>query len=84
MSYPAKDIMASDRDELIGMVLHLQEKLEKQGAKLRLARGKLALVKSRMQKMKDTVQHQRQRIIELYPKVTATSEHASQIRRVAN
>jgi len=58
--------MTSDREALIQMVFDLQLKLKKKNEELHRARIKLNGAKSRMGKMKDTLQFQRKRILELY------------------
>jgi hypothetical protein len=67
MSYTKKQIHESDREALIQMVAELQTKLKKRNAELLQARTKLHAARSRMTKMKDTVEFQRKRILELYP-----------------
>ena len=67
MSYTKKQIHESDREALIQMVAELQTKLKKRNAELLHARTKLHAARSRMTKMKDTVEFQRKRILELYP-----------------
>jgi hypothetical protein len=66
MAYGKKDLMLSDREALLQVIAELQLKLKKKNVELNLARTKLRLVRTRMLKMKDTVEFQRKRSIELY------------------
>ena len=55
-----------EKQELVRMVDELQSKLKKKKLELYKTRVKLNSAKSRLRKMKDTVVHQRNRILELY------------------
>ena len=66
MSYTRKNVMTSDKDALVQMVFDLQMKLKKKNEELHRARVKLNGAKSRMIKMKDALEFQRKRILELY------------------
>jgi hypothetical protein len=66
MAHGKKDLMLSDKETLIKVIEELQLKLKKKNLELNRARTKLSLAKTRVMKMKDTVEFQRKRIIELY------------------
>jgi hypothetical protein len=68
MIYPRRNIMDSEKEVLVQMVIDLQHKLERKSAALQRVRQKLSVAKSKMTKMKGTVEFQRKRILELYPK----------------
>jgi hypothetical protein len=70
MSYPKKVVQLSDKDSLVEMVLDLQTRLKDKNAELLRVRAKLSSTKGRVMKLKDTVEYQRRRIIELYPSIT--------------
>ena len=53
-----------DREELIELLLQSQGTLEKKKYQLRQIREKLSTARKRMQKMKDIILYQRQRILE--------------------
>ena len=55
-----------EKQELVRLVDELQSKLKKKKLELYKTRVKLNSAKSRLRKMKDTVLHQRNRILELY------------------
>jgi hypothetical protein len=61
-----KDLLTSDKEALLEIIEDLQSKLKKKNKELYLARTRLSTAKAKMLKMKDTVQFQRQRILELY------------------
>ena len=67
MSYPKKVVEQSDKDSLVEMVLDLQTRLKDKNAELLRVRTKLSTTKGKVMKLKDTVEFQRRRIIELYP-----------------
>jgi hypothetical protein len=67
MSYPKKVVQHSDKDSLVEMVLDLQTRLKDKNAELLRVRAKLSSTRGRVMKLKDTVEFQRRRIIELYP-----------------
>jgi hypothetical protein len=66
MAYSKKNLMLSDQETLLLVIEELQLKLKKKNNELNTARTKLSLAKTRVMKMKDTVEFQRKRIIELY------------------
>lgn len=66
MARGIKDLMLSDRETLLRLIEELQKKLKKKSLELNRARTKLSQARARMTKMKDTVEFQRKRIIELY------------------
>ncbi|HYC86293.1 MAG TPA: hypothetical protein VEB86_13765 [Chryseosolibacter sp.] len=66
MTYSKKRLKMSDRETLIQIVEELQHKLKVRNLELRRARTRLRATKGRMSKMQDTVQFQRQRILQLY------------------
>lgn len=66
MARGIKDLMLSDKETLIQQIAELQARLKKKNLELHRARTKLAQARSRMMKMKDTVEFQRKRIIELH------------------
>lgn len=66
MARGTKDLMLSDKETLLQLIEELQSKLKKKNTELYRARLKLRQARSRMMKMKDTVEFQRKRIIELY------------------
>lgn len=66
MARGTKDLMTSDKETLLQLIEELQGKLKKKKQELNRARIKLNQARSRMMKMKDTVEFQRKRIIELY------------------
>ena len=61
-----KNLMLSDKETLLQLIGELRAKLKKKNIELNRARTKLSQARSRMMKMKDTVEFQRKRIIELY------------------
>ena len=67
MAYTKRDVKESDKESLVQIVIDLQLKLKKKNAELHLARTKLNVSRTKMQKMEETVRFQRQRIIDLYP-----------------
>jgi len=67
MAYPKKKIDLSDKDALVEMVHDLQDRLKRKNEDLSRARKKLNAAKSTIMRMKNTVEYQRKRIIELYP-----------------
>jgi hypothetical protein len=66
MARGTKDLMTSDKETLLQLIEELQSKLKKKKMELHRARVKLNQARSRMMKMKDTVEFQRKRIIELH------------------
>lgn len=66
MAYRKKDLLTSDRDTLINIIQELQGKLKQKNIALRTSRTRLNTAKEKMTKMKDTVEYQRQRIIQLH------------------
>lgn len=66
MARGTKDLMTSDKETLLQLIEELQSKLKKKSTELHRVRLKLRQARSRMMKMKDTVEFQRKRIIELY------------------
>ncbi|HEY0740476.1 MAG TPA: hypothetical protein VGD40_03405 [Chryseosolibacter sp.] len=66
MARGTKDLMTSDKETLLQLIEELRGKLKKKNSELHRARLKLSQARSRMMKMKDTVEFQRKRIIELY------------------
>ena len=56
-----------DREKLVELVDELRLKLKKKNVELNLARTRLRIAKARVVKMKDIVETQRRRIIDLYP-----------------
>ena len=77
MGYPKKIVQASDKDSLVEMVLDLQTKLKDKNAELLRVRTKLNLTKEKVMKLKDTVEYQRRRILELYPSADSVEEQNS-------
>jgi hypothetical protein len=67
MSYNKKDLVLHDREKLVELVDELRLKLKKKNVELNLARTRLRIAKARVVKMKDIVETQRRRIIDLYP-----------------
>jgi hypothetical protein len=65
-SIKIQDLTAMDKSELIHLVGDLQARLKIKEKKLHQTRLKLNHAKSRIRSMKDTVIHQRSRILELY------------------
>ncbi len=66
MARGTKDLMLSDKETLLQLIEELRGKLKKKKQELNRTRIKLSQARSRMMKMKDTVEFQRKRIIELY------------------
>ena len=66
MGYAKKDLMLSDKGTLLQVIEVLQSKLKRKNHELNQMRTKLNLAKTRLNKMKDTDEFQRKRIIELY------------------
>jgi hypothetical protein len=66
MRYAKKDLRQQDREALIEIIEELQVKINKRNSELQIARTKLGVARSRVLKMKDTVQFQRKRILELH------------------
>jgi hypothetical protein len=66
MARGIKDLMLSDKETLLQFIDELQTKLKKKNFELNRARTKLNQARARMMKMKDTVEFQRKRIIELH------------------
>ena len=77
MGYRKKIVQASDKDSLVEMVLDLQTKLKDKNAELLRVRTKLNLTKEKVMKLKDTVEYQRRRILELYPSADSVEEQNS-------
>jgi hypothetical protein len=67
MSYPKKIVQLSDKDSLVEMVFDLQTRLKDKNAELLRVRAKLNSTRGKVMKLKDTVEYQRRRILELYP-----------------
>jgi hypothetical protein len=61
-----QDLSAMEKPELINLVGDLQARLKMKEQKLHQTRQKLNHAKVRLRSMKDTVIHQRSRILELY------------------
>lgn len=61
-----QDLSTMEKTELINLVGDLQARLKTKVKKLHQTRLKLNHAKSRLRTMKDTVIHQRTRILELY------------------
>jgi uncharacterized protein YlxW (UPF0749 family) len=61
-----QDLSAMDKPELINLVGDLQARLKTKEQKLHQTRQKLNHAKVRLRSMKDTVIHQRSRLLELY------------------
>ena len=55
-----------DKEELINLVEKLSSRAEEKAAELRVSKEKLNSARRRMIKMKDILQYQRKRIIELH------------------
>ena len=68
MANAKKELVLSDRETLIQVIDDLQAKLKKKKMELHKTRLKLNATKEKVVKMKGTVEFQRNRIIELYPK----------------
>jgi hypothetical protein len=66
MANGKKTLMLSDKETLLHVIEELQLKLKKKNTELSRARIKLKAARTRMMKMKHTVEFQRKRIIELY------------------
>ena len=66
MAYGKKDLMLSDKETLLQVIEELQLKLKKKNLVLHRTRLKLNAARNTVLKMKDTVEFQRNRIIELY------------------
>ena len=66
MAYTRKVVLTSDKETLIEIVGNLQLKLKNKNAKLFHTRTKLKSTKNKMMKLKNTVDFQRKRILELY------------------
>lgn len=67
MAYSKKTLMLSDKETLLHIIEQLQLKLKKKNMELTRVKVKLIAARTRVMKMKHTVEFQRQRIIELYP-----------------
>jgi len=67
MSYRKRDLGLHDREKLVEIIDEVHLKLKKKNVELNLARTRLRLAKARVMKMKDIVETQRRRIIDLYP-----------------
>jgi hypothetical protein len=61
-----KKLSHSDRDDLLGIIDTLSEKIKKKNEELARTRGKLKQAKSRLLKMQSVISYQRKRIVELY------------------
>ena len=61
-----KDLIHFEKAQLIELVEELQTKLKKKSTELHQTRTKLHSAKGKLTKMKDTVEYQRKRILELY------------------
>ena len=55
-----------EQSTLVEMVSELEMKLKKRNAQLRQARTRLSVAKGKLNKMKETVDFQRKRILELH------------------
>jgi predicted MPP superfamily phosphohydrolase len=62
----AQELTEMERTDLIGLVGDLQSKLKDKEKKLHQTRLKLSRAKARLRTMKETLNHQRSRILELY------------------
>ena len=60
------DLNKLEKHQLLEFAEQLQEKLTKRTKDLFATRQKLSATRARLQKMKDTVKFQRDRILELY------------------
>ncbi len=60
------ELINLEKYQLLELVEALQIKLDKRGKDLFSTRQKLSATRARLQKLKDTVQFQRNRILELY------------------
>lgn len=66
MARGTKNLMLSDKETLVELIDELQMKLKKKNGELHQVRAKLNQARTRVMKMKDIVEFQRKRIIELY------------------
>jgi hypothetical protein len=66
MRYKKKDLLLSDKETLVEVINELQLKLRAKNAALKKTQSKLVEARGKVLKMKDTVQFQRRRIVELY------------------
>jgi hypothetical protein len=66
MRYKKKDLLLSDKETLMEVINELQVKLRAKNAALKKTQSKLVEARGKVLKMKDTVQFQRRRIVELY------------------
>jgi hypothetical protein len=66
MRYKKKDLLLSDKETLVEVINELQVKLRAKNAALKKTQSKLVEARGKVLKMKDTVQFQRRRIVELY------------------
>jgi hypothetical protein len=67
MAYRKKKLMSSDTETLVKIIEQLQLKLKKRKIDLDRTRTKLNVARAMVMRMRDTVEFQRKRIIELYP-----------------
>jgi hypothetical protein len=67
MTYTKRNVMESDKDSLIQIVIDLQLKLKKKNAEILRTRTKLSAARTKILKMEETIRFQRNRIVELYP-----------------
>lgn len=66
MIHTKRDLIASDKEELLGVIEELRSKLKKKNELLVKTRAKLTSTRNKLQRMKDTVVFQRERILKLY------------------
>ena len=66
MGMKIEELKAMEKDQLIGLIDSLQEKLKGERSRLHLTRKKLSNARVRLKTMQDIVKQQRSRILELY------------------
>jgi hypothetical protein len=62
-----RELIASEKDELLEVIEELRSKLKKKNELLIKTRSKLSMTRTKLRRMKDTIVFQRGRILELYP-----------------
>lgn len=66
MGNKIEELKAMEKEQLIGLIDTLQEKLKGERSKLHLTRKRLTNARVKLKTMQDIVKHQRSRILELY------------------
>jgi hypothetical protein len=69
-----KDINQFDKQELLTMLADAQHELRQKKISLREARSRLTTARKKIRSLKETVDYQRKRIVDLYKNQNSTAE----------